>query len=52
MFQVYKDKRGEFRWRVVAENGRIVGVSSEGYKNRRDCLAGAEITRDVLLRGI
>lgn len=36
-FEVYKDKRGEFRWRRKASNGQIVGASSEGYKSKADC---------------
>lgn len=38
-FEVYKDKRGEFRWRRKASNGAIVGASSEGYKSKKDCEA-------------
>ncbi len=38
-FEVYKDKRGEFRWRRKATNGQIVGASSEGYKSKKDCEA-------------
>ncbi len=38
-FEVYKDKRGEFRWRRKASNGQIVGASSEGYKKKADCEA-------------
>jgi uncharacterized protein len=38
---IYKDKRGEFRWRRTAANGEIVGASSEGYKAKRDCEANA-----------
>lgn len=37
--EVYKDKRGEFRWRRIAPNGKIVGSSSEGYKSKKDCEA-------------
>lgn len=36
-FEVYKDKRGEFRWRRIASNGKIVGASSEGYTKKVDC---------------
>lgn len=39
--EIYKDKRGEFRWRRTASNGVIVGASSEGYKAKRDCEANA-----------
>jgi len=35
---VAKDKRGEWRWTIHSRNGRIVGASSEGYKNRGMCL--------------
>jgi uncharacterized protein YegP (UPF0339 family) len=28
---IYEDLRGEWRWRLVAANGRIVADSSEGY---------------------
>lgn len=38
-FEVYQDKRGEYRWRRMASNGKIVGASSEGYKKKADCEA-------------
>lgn len=38
-FEVYEDKRGEWRWRRKATNGQIVGAASEGYKKRSDCEA-------------
>lgn len=39
VFEVYQDKRGEWRWRRKAVNGKIVGAASEGYKTRADCEA-------------
>lgn len=39
--EIYKDKRGEFRWRRTASNGEIVGASSESYKAKKDCEANA-----------
>jgi len=38
-FEVYQDKRGEWRWRRKASNGQIVGASSEGYKSKADAEA-------------
>ena len=38
-FEVYQDKRGEWRWRRTASNGKIVGAASEGYKSRADAEA-------------
>jgi uncharacterized protein YegP (UPF0339 family) len=36
-FEMYKDTAEEFRWRLKANNGQVVAVSGEGYKNRSDC---------------
>ncbi len=30
-FEVYKDKKGEHRWRLRHGNGNILATSSEGY---------------------
>lgn len=35
-FQVYKDKTGEFRWRLLASNGQNMASSGEGYTRRED----------------
>ena len=37
-FELYRDKKDEWRWRLVAENGKIVADSAEGYKNKSDCV--------------
>jgi uncharacterized protein len=44
-FEVYKDKKGEWRWRFKASNGDILADSGEGYKNKSDCEAGIESVR-------
>ena len=38
--QYYQDSQGEWRWRAVSTNGRVVADSGEGYRNRADCEAG------------
>ncbi|MBO4300349.1 MAG: YegP family protein [Desulfovibrio sp.] len=43
-FEVYKDKAGEFRFRLKARNGEIIAVS-EGYKQKASCLNGIESVR-------
>lgn len=30
-FVIYKDAANEYRWRLIAKNGRIVADSGEGY---------------------
>lgn len=37
-FEVYQDKRKEWRWRLRYRNGRIVADSGEGYSSRRKCV--------------
>ncbi|MCM1164450.1 MAG: YegP family protein [Lachnospiraceae bacterium] len=43
-FEVYKDKAGEFRFRLKAKNGKIIAVG-EGYKTKASCLNGIESIR-------
>lgn len=45
-FRVYKDNGGEWRWRLVAGNGRIIAESGEGYHHKQDCLHGIELVKD------
>ena len=40
-FEVYKDKKGEFRFRLVAANGQTI-ATSQGYKSKASCLKGVE----------
>lgn len=40
-FQIYLDKGGEYRFRLLATNGENIG-SSEGYKAKASCLNGIE----------
>ena len=39
-FQVFKDKRNQWRWRLVAANGKIV-AQSEAYTRPSDARKGA-----------
>ena len=43
-FEVYKDKAGEFRFRLKARNGEIILVG-EGYKAKASCLNGIDSIR-------
>jgi uncharacterized protein YegP (UPF0339 family) len=40
--KVYKDGRNAWRWRRTAPNGKIIGASTEDYKNKSDCKGNAE----------
>jgi len=48
----YKDNRDEWRWsRTSTINGEIVGASTEGYKNRDDCVSNfrRSLTHDYVI---
>ncbi len=40
-FEIYVDKKGEFRFRLKATNGQII-ATSEGYKSMASCKNGIE----------
>ncbi len=40
-FEVYKDKSGEFRFRLKASNGQVI-ATGEGYKALSGCMNGIE----------
>jgi uncharacterized protein YegP (UPF0339 family) len=44
-YQVYKDRTGKYRWRLVAANGRCIADSGEGYNNKADCLGGITLVK-------
>lgn len=43
-FEVYQDKKGEFRFRLKATNGQII-ASGEGYATKKACLNGVDSVR-------
>ena len=43
-FEVYKDKAGEFRFRLKAGNGEII-AAGEGYKTKAAVLGGIEAVK-------
>jgi uncharacterized protein YegP (UPF0339 family) len=40
-FEMFKDKAGEFRFRLKAGNGQII-LASEGYKAKASCVNGID----------
>lgn len=40
-FECYKDKAGQYRFRLKAGNGEVI-LSSEGYTSKRACMNGIE----------
>lgn len=44
-FEVFKDARDEWRWRLRAANNKIIANSGEGYKHRAGCLHGIALVK-------
>ena len=44
-FELYADKAGEFRFRLKATNGQVIGVS-EGYKTKPNCENGIQSVKN------
>ena len=44
-FEVFKDKRKNWRFRLRAANGRII-ASSEGYSSKRNAYLGIDAVRE------
>ena len=43
-YKIYQDTKGEYRFRLKAPNGEIIGVS-EGYSTKDSCHQGIESVR-------
>ena len=41
-FELYADRAGEWRWRLVHDNGNILADSGEGYSSKQKCKQGIE----------
>jgi uncharacterized protein YegP (UPF0339 family) len=44
-FEVYEDNKGEWRWRLFADNGQIIAVPGEGYVAKVNCLANIALVK-------
>jgi uncharacterized protein YegP (UPF0339 family) len=43
-FEIYKDKKGEFRWRLRADNNQVI-ATGEGYTSKAGCKKGISSVR-------
>jgi uncharacterized protein YegP (UPF0339 family) len=39
-FEVYKDGKGEYRWRLRTGNGQVIATGGEGYATKANALGG------------
>jgi hypothetical protein len=51
-FEVYKDGKGEYRWRLRTGNGQVFATGGEGYSTKANALGGIKaVQRDARLSG-
>lgn len=47
-FEIYKDGKGEFRWRLKSGNGQTIATGGEGYASKAGCQNGIQaVKRDA-----
>lgn len=47
-FELYQDVAGEWRWRLIHDNGNVLADSGEGYASRRNAELGiASVKQNV-----
>ncbi len=44
-FQIFQDRKGEYRWRLRARNGEIIADSNEGYSRKASCKHGIDLVK-------
>jgi len=45
-FEIYKDKIGEFRWRLTHTNGHVIANSGEGYTTKVNAMGGINSVKE------
>ncbi len=45
-FELFKDRAGEFRWRLRHENRQIIADSGEGYTTKANAINGIESVKE------
>jgi len=48
-FEIFKDKTGKYRFRLVASNGKIVAACDEGFESQQICENTIELVRTCVL---
>ena len=47
-FSVYKDARGEYRWRLKSSNGQVIATPGESFSSKASALSNIEsVKRDA-----
>lgn len=42
-FQMYRDSKGGYRWKLKAGNGKVIATGGESYTAKASCLSGIDL---------
>ena len=42
-FEIYRDAKEGYRWRLKSGNGQIIATSGQGYKAKADCKSAIDV---------
>jgi uncharacterized protein YegP (UPF0339 family) len=45
-FEIYKGKIGDFHWRLIHTNGRVIAKSGEGYTTKVNAINGLNSVKE------
>jgi uncharacterized protein YegP (UPF0339 family) len=45
-FELYEDTAGQYRWRLVHDNGNIIADSGEGYASKQKARQGIDSVKN------
>jgi len=45
-FEVYEDDAGDYRWRLVHDNGNVIADSGEGYASKQKAKQGLRSVKE------
>jgi uncharacterized protein YegP (UPF0339 family) len=46
-FDLYRDKKRQYRWKLRADNNQVIADSAEGYVKKSDCEHGVELVQKL-----
>ena len=49
-YMIYRDKAGDYHWRLLHPSGRTIAVGSEAYRTKEEAEGAISALRDAILR--
>ena len=46
--EVYKDKAGDFRFKIVGEDGKALAMTTKGYEKKEDAIKALDMVKAIL----